>query len=123
MIVQDNKVLLVKEVPEMWWGFVGGGVDVGESPADSLVRELSEELGIDANDIESDYVIKHYEIGMVVNGVPRLNLFFKVTLKNNILSTSDEVSEWNWFNKDEFMNLNLSPVYNNRAKFAEFIFS
>ena len=122
VIVQGNKVLLVKEIPEMWWGFVGGGVDVGETPEESMVRELKEELGVEDSDIESDFEIKHYEIGMVVNGVPRLNLFFKVSLKNINLSTSDEVSDWGWFDREEFMSLNLSPAYNNREKIADFIF-
>ena len=31
MVVHGNKVLLVKEIPEMWWGFPGGGIDHGET--------------------------------------------------------------------------------------------
>jgi len=31
IIMQDDKVLLVQETPELWWGFPGGGIDHGET--------------------------------------------------------------------------------------------
>lgn len=122
MIVHDDKVLLVKEIPEMWWGFPGGGVDHGETVEISLVRELEEELGVSAPDVSADYKIAHHTIGTVVNKIPRMNVFYKVTIPEHALKRTDQVAEWQWFGRDEFMKLHMSPSYENRIKLAEVIF-
>ena len=42
----DNRILLCRLTYKPEWDLPGGVVEVGESPADGLVRELQEELGI-----------------------------------------------------------------------------
>jgi 8-oxo-dGTP pyrophosphatase MutT (NUDIX family) len=46
----DNRVLLLKVVNQRtdaaWWVTPGGGLNPGESPADGLLRELREEIGL-----------------------------------------------------------------------------
>ncbi len=122
MVVQNDKVLLVKEIPEMWWGFPGGGVDHGETIESSLIRELTEELGVQPNDIKTDFEIVHHSIGTVVNNIPRMNVFFRVEILETALTTTDEVAEWQWFTRDEFLELALSPYYAERRKLAKVIF-
>lgn len=122
MVVDGDKVLLVKEIPEMWWGFPGGGVDHGETVETSLVRELEEELGVLATDITTDYKIAHHTIGTVVDKIPRMNMFYKVIVPEQALKRTEHVAEWQWFTRDEFMKLNMSPSYKDRAKLAEIIF-
>jgi TDG/mug DNA glycosylase family protein len=48
-----DRVLLVRFEDAMgtWWATPGGGVDPGETYADTLVRELHEEVGLDAFDV------------------------------------------------------------------------
>lgn len=99
MIVQDGKLPLVKELPEMWWGFPGGGVDHGETVESSLVREVEEEVGD-----------------------PRMNLFFKVSPSKDLVKKTDEVAEPGWFTRDEFMELYMSPSYADRQQLADVIF-
>jgi ADP-ribose pyrophosphatase YjhB (NUDIX family) len=43
----QGKLLLVHETDNDLWALRGGGMDVGESMADTVVREVREETGID----------------------------------------------------------------------------
>lgn len=122
MIVSDDKVLLVQELPELWWGFPGGGVDHGETIESSLVRELTEELGVQDSDIKTDYKIVHHTIGTVVNKIPRMNVFYKVEINRDALKQTDQVAKWQWFTRDEFMEITMSPSYKDRSMLAEVIF-
>ncbi len=123
-VIKDrDKVLLVQEVPEMWWGFPGGGVDHGETVKDSLFRELKEELGLPVEQIETDLKIIHYTLGTVVNGIPRMNLFYEVKIPRDLLKATDQVARWGWFSRQEFMELNMSASYADRETLAQVIFS
>ncbi|MEL6697295.1 MAG: NUDIX domain-containing protein [Bacteroidota bacterium] len=48
ILIRNGEVLLLKRTPEKGGGFnlVGGHVEIGESPAEGLVREIKEEIGI-----------------------------------------------------------------------------
>lgn len=123
IIVETDKILLVKEARERWWAFPGGGVDHGETVESCLAREIEEELGVSAKEVSSDFKIAHYTIGTVVDGIPRMNLFYKASLPKELLKKTEEISEWGWFTKEEFMSLKMSPSYDDRAKLAEVIFT
>lgn len=111
LVIQDDKVLLVKEAEDAWWALPGGGIDHGEKVESTLVREVEEELGVPAREVSSDFQIVHYNIGNVVNGVPRMNLFFKASVPAESLKKTDDVSEWRWFSKDEFLKQEMHPSY------------
>ncbi|MBM3674182.1 MAG: NUDIX domain-containing protein [Actinobacteria bacterium] len=44
----EDRVLLVHRADDDTWGLVSGWVDAGETPADTVVREIAEEVGLDA---------------------------------------------------------------------------
>lgn len=121
LIVQDNKVLLVKETDDDWWALPGGGVDHGETAESSLTREIEEELGVPANEVSSDFQIAHYNIGNVINGVPRMNLYFKASIPKELLTKTDHIEKWEWFTKDEFTKADMHLSYDKPA-LAEVIF-
>ena len=120
-IVQEGKVLLVREVSDEWWALPGGGVDHGEAIESSLVREVEEELGVPAKEVSSDFQIVYYNIGNVVNAVPRTNLFFKATVPEKLLGKTAYVAEWKWFTKDEFPKADMHPSYD-KIKLVDVIF-
>lgn len=109
LVVQNNKVLLVKEISDEWWALPGGGVDHGETIETSLLREIEEELGVPAKEVPCDFEIVHYNIGNVVNAVPRMNLYFKASIPQKLLYKTAHVTEWQWFTKNEFMTANMNP--------------
>jgi 8-oxo-dGTP pyrophosphatase MutT (NUDIX family) len=111
LVVNNDKILLVKEADDNWWALPGGGIDHGESVKSTVVREIEEELGVPANEVPSDFQIVYYNIGSVVNNVPRMNLFFKVSVPEASLTKTDHISEWKWFTKDEFMEQELHASY------------
>lgn len=121
VITQSDKVLLVKELPEGWWAFPGGGIDHGETVESSLAREVEEELGVPAKAISSDFRIAYYNIGNVVNAIPRMNLFFKISVPAALLEKTPHVAEWGWFTKSEFLELNLNSSYD-KAQLVDIIF-
>jgi 8-oxo-dGTP diphosphatase len=122
LIIQHGKVLLVKEVLDEWWALPGGGVDHGETVETSLAREVEEELGVSVKEVSSDFQIVHYNIGNVVNGVPRMNLYFKASVPEKLLKQTTDVAEWKWFTKDEFLQAETHPSYD-KVELASVIFS
>jgi 8-oxo-dGTP diphosphatase len=120
LIVQDNQVLLVRESSDKWWALPGGGVDYGETVESTLTREIEEELGVPAKRITSDFEIVYYNIGNVVNAVPRMNLFFKASVPEELLKKTDHVAERGWLTKDEFLKLDMHPSYD-KAELADVI--
>ena len=45
---RDDRILLVRRSDDHCWGLVSGWVDSGEDPAETIVREVREEVGLDA---------------------------------------------------------------------------
>jgi len=111
LVVQGDKVLLIKEADDDWWALPGGGIDHGESIELTVRREIEEELGVSADEVQSNFEIVYYNIGSVVNAVPRMNLFFKVSVPEASVKKTSHVSEWKWFTKDEFLNQELHASY------------
>lgn len=106
IIVDDGKVLLVKDAGDENWSFPGGGIDYGEDLKTAAARELSEELGVIPSAISSDFSVITVVIGQINEGIPRCNLFIRVILLDNKLSVDkDHVSEQRWIDINELNNV------------------
>ncbi len=51
-VLQDDKILLVRERADNRWTLPGGFADVNETPAEAVVRETKEEAGYDVSPIK-----------------------------------------------------------------------
>ncbi len=54
IVIYDNKILLTKQYGK--YELPGGGVDLGEAPEETVIREIKEETGIDATNPK---LVKH----------------------------------------------------------------
>jgi 8-oxo-dGTP diphosphatase len=78
ILERDGKILICQrradQVHPLKWEFPGGKVEAGEAPVSALVRELEEELGIEAR---SPVEISRYEYSYPGKN-PILLIFFRV---------------------------------------------
>lgn len=122
LIIHNNKVLLVKEYDAGgWWAIPGGGIDYSETLSSSFTREIEEELGVPAEHISSDFKIIYHTIGKVVNGVPRMNVYFKASILKERIKKTKHVQQYAWFGKEEFLESNLNASYD-KIELAKVIF-
>lgn len=117
-IVKEEKILLVKESRGSkagLWGMPKGAVDEGEAPAKAVLRELREECGIEGEVIGLIAVRERVE-----NQIPGMFLAYSVKIKENEIKIDhDEISDYGWFLKSEFEDINwISEAMENIAKSA-----
>jgi len=52
LVVDNDKILLVEHTYMHGWYTIGGGVEKGETPQQTILRELLEEVGIIAKSVK-----------------------------------------------------------------------
>ena len=117
-----SRVLLAKRGPNARnagrWNFFGGGIDEGEHPEDTALRELAEEAGLDSGRDELIY------LGNCFTGSKR-NLLFAVTAEAEFEPTiNHESQDWSWVAIDDLLALRrlhgptekLAPLVRHWAK-------
>lgn len=119
VIVKDGKLLITRE-KEGYYSLPGGGFDYGESVAGALTRELKEEIGIDANDVEIGDAPIHMANDGVINGIPRFMLFYPVKLVND--KVQEKELSFKWVSPDELSKAELSPsIASSRDFLADYV--
>ena len=77
VVFRDGKILLVQERSDGLWTLSGGGADVGDSPADAIVREIREESGFETRATKLLALLDRNRHGHP----PHLNHIYKVFLR------------------------------------------
>ena len=89
---EKNEVLLLKAIyADCAWGLPGGGLDIGETIHEALIRECKEELGCN---IQIDYLSGVYFHSAVTS---HAFIFRCHLLENQSIRLSSEHSEYKWF--------------------------
>ncbi len=100
-VIDDGRILMVREVADGGWTLPGGWIDVGESPATTAEREVWEESG---------YVVEVVKLAAVYDKLRHDHpttphhsylLFFLCTLVGGEARGSIETSDVGWFEPDQ----------------------
>lgn len=121
IIINGDKVLLVKDSRDKDWSLPGGGVDYGEDAVTALKRELTEEIGVSAEDVQSDGKVIGIIIGHIKGGIPRCNIHYKVTLITEKVATTDETSDLKWTPVSELENLDYDNAAGDKSEIITLI--
>ena len=108
----QGKLLLVHKTDNDLWALPGGAMDVGESMADTVVREVKEETGIDVEvtGVVGIYTnpnhVMAYDDGEVRQ---QCSICFTTKMLGGRLATSSETSEVKFVAPARLDGLNIHP--------------
>lgn len=108
VLVKDDRILAAKRGPKMslpgYWEFPGGKIERGESPEQSLKRELQEELLCDAIVGKKITTTEHeYDFGIVV-----LSTYYCTLVDKEPQLT--EHAEIRWVAPEDLSSLDWAPA-------------
>lgn len=123
VILNDTNQVLIfrRKGTDDSWQFPQGGLDVGEEPLDGVTREIWEETGITAGEIEllpfePPFKLLAYEIppefrsAKTGRGQTQRWYFFKFTGSEESITFGDglEFERWKWVPMDEAVDLTVA---------------
>ncbi|MEL6165714.1 MAG: NUDIX hydrolase [Cyanobacteria bacterium J06628_3] len=115
-VFQDNKILLVKERSDGCWTLPGGWADVGESPSESVVKEILEESGYHTRVTKLIAVYDRDKQGHPPHPNYIYKLFFQCELIGGSASTSIETEDVGFFAEDNIPELSLGRILPNQIQ-------
>ncbi|MEU8994101.1 NUDIX domain-containing protein [Streptomyces caniferus] len=109
---QDGRLLLIHKTDNDLWALPGGGHDIGESIAETVVREVEEETGImvAVDSVSGLYTdprhVMAYDDGEVRQ---QFSVCFRAHPTGGSLRTSDESKEVRWVSPADLDKLDIHP--------------
>ena len=101
--IDDDKVLLMYEKNQNFWGFPKGHVEPNETEIETAKREVEEEVGLKVSVDENKRYELKYKIGE--DREKTCVLFVAKPITYDIKNQETEVLESGWFSFDEAQNL------------------
>lgn len=113
-VVEDDqgRILLIHKTDNNLWALPGGGHDIGESIADTVIREVSEETGYEVRvtGLVGTYTnpghVMAYDDGEVRQ---QFSLCFKAQLLGGEARTSSESKAVEWLAPGDLLDLPMHP--------------
>lgn len=110
VVINKGKVLLVKEISDGYWTLPGGWVDVGESPSESVAREIREESGYEAFPVKLLALYDHRLHQFPPYFFHIYKLFFLCELKGGNAQSSIETSDAGFFERKDIPPLSQGRI-------------
>jgi ADP-ribose pyrophosphatase YjhB (NUDIX family) len=113
----DGRILLVHKTDNGLWALPGGGMDLGESITDAVVREVKEETGLDVEvkDLVGIYSNPRHVISYDDGEVrQQFSLCFTTRVLGGSLQTSSETSEVEFVDPRQLGRLRIHPSMRKR---------
>jgi 8-oxo-dGTP diphosphatase len=114
VLLREGQVALVRSsnprhVPPLWW-LPGGGIDFGEAPQDTLVREFLEETGLRVAEPELLGVTSDVRYRDNGDKIHTVRILFTVTyvsgeMSHEVHGTTDHAA---WFDVAALENVNIA---------------
>lgn len=95
VLVDGDRLLLVRHSYRRYWSTPGGFLEAGEQPVEAAVREIKEELGVDVEPLDQGVCLMH--------GRPHLDFTFKARLVDPTqvpTPQGPEIEAAEWFTLD-----------------------
>ncbi len=98
VIIKDNRILMVKILDQgkSWWCLPGGTIEPGETPEQAILRELREELNLQAKPRQ-----RLYEVPMPDEAGVDFGILVDPPSDEPILGIDRAVVDWAWCSLDE----------------------
>ena len=110
-IIREGQILLVQERSDNCWCMPGGWADVGESPAEMVVREIREESGFEVFARKLICVYDANRSGIPLSFYHAYKLIFLCKIVGGAVRPSDETADVAFFPFD-----GLPPLSSERTK-------
>src|SRR5262249_59433055 len=109
-VFDANRVLLVREQSDGLWTLPGGWADVGESPAEAVVREIREESGFETQVCKLVALYDRNKHGHPPMLFHVYKAFFLCDLMGGRAAISHETSPVACFSRDEPPQISHTPA-------------
>jgi ADP-ribose pyrophosphatase YjhB (NUDIX family) len=107
LVLKGNEVLLIQEKSDTKWALPGGWCDVGYSPSENIVKEVSEEAGLEVtvSRLLAVWDKRKHDHPLDVNSVYKLNFLCEIV--SGIPSPGDETMDARFFPINDLPPLSL----------------
>jgi len=110
---EQGRILLQKRTDGDFWSLPAGGMDAGETPTQTAIREVREETGLEVELIRFLGLYSDPELCTIYPDGNRVQLvgasFLGRVIGGQLIESNEETAELRWFGPDELPD-NLTPV-------------